>query len=68
MENISKKKDIDKPFHIIKNIRFVNDEMKLWIDGKDYTFSLKKISLRLYNASKIERIAYKISSSGYGIH
>ncbi|MBS4029418.1 MAG: DUF2442 domain-containing protein [Ignavibacteriales bacterium] len=42
--------------------------MKLWVDGKEYTFSLKKISSRLYNASKIERLAFRISSSGYGIH
>jgi len=53
MGKISRKKDIDKPFHTVKNIRFINDFLKIWIDGKDYSFKLAKISQRLYNASEI---------------
>ncbi|MCX6150990.1 MAG: DUF2442 domain-containing protein [Ignavibacteriales bacterium] len=58
----------NKKFHIIKNLHFENDIMNIEVDGIRHTFNLKKISKLLLNASWIERNAFKIHESGYGIH
>lgn len=55
-------------YHDIKNIQFIDDEMKITIDGEEYTFQLSKISMYLINANKAERENYHISASGYGIN
>lgn len=54
--------------HQIQKINFINDIMKMNINGIDYNFNLKQVSLKLLNASEIERNFFKISPSGYGVH
>jgi hypothetical protein len=54
--------------HEIKEIDFINDTMKIIIDGKEFVFPLNLISKKLFKASDIERRTYNISPSGYGIH
>ncbi|MEK7250804.1 MAG: DUF2442 domain-containing protein [Bacteroidota bacterium] len=54
--------------HEVEQVRFVGDEMKMVVDGKQYGFSLSAISTRLANASQLERETFEISPSGYGIH
>lgn len=55
-------------YHKIKNIKFLDDDIKITIDGKDFSFRLSDISIKLKNAVKSERENFKISPSGYGIH
>ena len=55
-------------YHSVEHISFTNDNMKLKVDGKEYSFPLPDVSERLAKASKIERETYEISPSGYGIH
>ena len=52
----------------VKEVNFKGDEMYLLTDEKKYIFDLNIISKKLLNASDIERMLYKISPSGYGIH
>ena len=52
----------------VKEVNFIGDEMYLLTDEKKYVFDLNIISKKLLNASDIERMLYKISPSGYGIH
>jgi len=52
----------------VKEVNFKGDEMYLLTDEKKYVFDLNIISKKLLNASDIERMLYKISPSGYGIH
>jgi hypothetical protein len=54
--------------HVIENICFEGDTMKLKVDGKSISVALEKISARLKKATDLERNFYKISPSGYGIH
>jgi len=54
--------------HKIQDISFDKDSMQLQIDGKEVKILLDKISLKLKNASDLQRNFYKISPSGYGIH
>lgn len=54
--------------HNIDAIQFVDDCLILRVDGKEYTFDLRKISLKLLSATEIQRNLYTISPSGYGIH
>ncbi len=54
--------------HHIKNIKFVNEDMKIEIDGKSYSFSLKNISPLLYKAPSAVRECFEIDTYGYGIH
>ena len=54
--------------HKIDSVRFSEDNMLLNVDKKEYTFSLKEISSILFCASDAERLNFKISPSGYGIH
>jgi len=54
--------------HEIGRVSFEDDCMRLQIDGREYTFDLKKTSPRLFHASAEERAKYEVSPSGYGIH
>jgi hypothetical protein len=54
--------------HEVGKLSFENNHMRLVVDGKEYVFDLKDISLRLLHASPEEREKYEISPSGYGIH
>ncbi len=54
--------------HKINKIEFVNNYMIINIDGNELKISLEKLSIKLRNATKIERTIYKISPTGYGIH
>ena len=68
MEKISKEKMRLKQQHKISKVSFFTDKLVLHIDGKQYEFSLSKISDKLAKASKIELENYKVSPSGYGIY
>jgi len=57
-----------KPYHDVKGIQFIKDQLVLKIDGKERAYNLKVISTALLGASDIERITFEISPSGYGIH
>lgn len=54
--------------HSIQSIKFEGDYIFLQIGEKIYKKSLNKISKKLMSATEIERNAYKVSPSGYGIH
>lgn len=54
--------------HDIEELTFINDQMRIKIDGKEHIFPLNKISKRLLKASPKEKEKYEISPSGYGIH
>lgn len=56
-----------KDYHKVESVLFIDPNMILKVDGKEYTFKLKNISRKLFNASKNEREAYKVICSGYGI-
>jgi len=57
-----------KPYHKIKDVRFVENKLFLTIDGTVYSFNIQNISIKLLNASKVERENFRISPSGYGIN
>lgn len=57
-----------KKYHVINDIQFTDDTLKIKIDGKNHEFRLSAISEKLANASDIARNKYEISPSGYGIH
>jgi len=57
-----------KKYHKIELVQFMNEKLKIRIDGDEHEFELSVISKKLTNASHIERTKYQISSSGYGIH
>jgi len=52
----------------IKNLKFDNDYLILTFDDQSIKLKLSEISSKLANATYQERIDYKISPSGYGIH
>ena len=52
----------------MKNLRFMNDTMLVVIDGKEHSFSLKRISPSLHRSSTVERETFRIDKYGYGIH
>lgn len=54
--------------HQISNLRFDKNQLVLRVDEKEIKIDLAKISLKLLNASEVERSIFKISPSGYGIH
>jgi len=57
-----------KKLYNVQKVEFLNNEMRLEVDGKEFSFQLADISRRLPKASKLERETFKISPSGYGIH
>ena len=54
--------------HKIETIRFDEEFIYLQIDGKEIKAALDKVSSKLKVADDIQRMLYKISPSGYGIH
>ena len=54
--------------HDIQSLHFEKDNLKMRVDGKDYSFALTDISQRLLHASQFEREKFELSPSGYGIH
>lgn len=54
--------------HHIDTIKFTEHSLILQVDGKEYTFDLKKISTKLFSANDLQKNLYTISPSGYGIH
>jgi hypothetical protein len=54
--------------HEIDGLSFENDHMRVQIDGREYVFDLRMVSLRLLHSSNEERAKYEVSPSGYGIH
>ncbi|MFM9423495.1 MAG: DUF2442 domain-containing protein [Bacteroidota bacterium] len=54
--------------HKIDSIKFDNDFIYLKIDGNEIKVALDNISLKLMKADEHQRMFYKISPSGYGIH
>lgn len=54
--------------HNIQDVTFDQYCIYLQIDGKQVKVSLDKLSAKLKNATEVQRMLYKISPSGYGIH
>ncbi len=54
--------------HKIQTITFDKDFIYLQIDGKDIKVEIEKVSSKLKSADDFQRMFYKISPSGYGIH
>ncbi len=54
--------------HKIDTIRFDEEFIYLLIDSKEIKAALDKVSSKLKVADGIQRMLYKISPSGYGIH
>ncbi len=52
----------------LQHIVFKLDKMHILTNKEEYVFDLNRVSKKLLNASDIERMLYKISPSGYGIH
>ena len=66
-EDTGREGDMSK-YHIVEDVKFDDQALHCRIDGKPYSFLLKKISSKLFHASGAERERYEISPSGYGIH
>ncbi len=54
--------------HKIDSIRFDQNFIYLNIDGNNIKVALDSLSLKLKSADEYQRMFYKISPSGYGIH
>jgi len=54
--------------HKIDSIKFDQDFIYLIIDGNEIKVALDSLSLKLKSADEYQRMFYKISPSGYGIH
>jgi len=52
----------------ITSLNFEHDFMTIIVDGQLFKLKLSDISEKLAKANDSERIDYKISPSGYGIH
>lgn len=57
-----------RKIHNVQKLDFINDRMKIRVDGKEHMVALSKISKKLLRASKQEREKYEVSPGGYGIH
>ncbi|MEO8208959.1 MAG: DUF2442 domain-containing protein [bacterium] len=75
MGKISAKKKVnriykksDENFFTIKKIRFDRDKMILTTHTRDFIINLKNVSSKLYHANRIQKEAYRIICSGYGIN
>lgn len=58
---------MEKAYNIME-LRFENDNLIIVVDNRTLRFKLADISNKLAKASEQERLDYKISPSGYGIH
>ena len=54
--------------HKIDSIKFDQDFIYLDIDGNEIKVALDSLSLKLKSADEYQRMFYKTSPSGYGIH
>lgn len=54
--------------HDVQQIDFEGAVMILSVDNRRYLLPLAEVSPRLASAGDIERKAYRVSPSGYGIH
>lgn len=54
--------------HKIDSIKFDQDFIYLNIDGNKIKVALDSLSSKLKSADEYQRMFYKISPSGYGIH
>ena len=54
--------------HKIEKIAFVNNDVLINIEGNELIIPLDKLSGKLKTANDVEKMMYKISPSGYGIH
>jgi hypothetical protein len=54
--------------HDVQQIDFEGSVMILSVDNRRYLLPLSEVSPRLASAGDIERKAYRVSPSGYGIH
>lgn len=54
--------------HHIETAVFEGNIIRIKIDGQFIELPIEKVSVKLANASEIERNYFKISPSGYGIH
>lgn len=54
--------------HKIDSVKFDQDFIYINIDGNDIKVALDSLSLKLKSADEYQRMFYKISPSGYGIH
>ncbi len=54
--------------HNIQTVTFDENFMYLTIDGKEIIILLEKVSKKLQVADQYQRMLFKISPSGYGIH
>ncbi len=57
-----------KKYHKIEAVRFWDDELRIKIDGHEHKFKFSSISVKLANASEMEKLKFEISPSGYGSH
>jgi len=57
----------DPDYHNVESVTFVDNNLILIVDSKEYRFKLKDISNKLFNASIKECEAFKVIASGYGI-
>lgn len=53
--------------HHIKSLEFNGEIMSIEIDGLKYEVPISEISKKLQSANSIERSAFIVSPSGYGI-
>ena len=57
-----------RKYHEIAGLHFGGDFMFLTIDGEEKMFKVSEVSFVLDNATELEKMTFKISPSGYGIH
>ena len=67
-KNLKREKKNTTKIHDIQQVEITNTHLLLKVDGKPYSFALADISKRLLNATDMERQAFRVSASGYGIH
>ncbi len=75
MGKISEKKEIkrhykkqDELFFDVQKIVFDKNNIIIKVNGTEYIIPLKNVSKKLLSANKIQREAYRIICSGYGIN
>lgn len=54
--------------HKIEELTFDDKNMFLTVDGRKISIALEAVSVKLSNASAIEKSLFTISPSGYGVH
>ena len=54
--------------HQVETITFSGNSMKIRVDACDYRVDLAALSESLLRATKVQRMTYRVSPAGYGIH